>query len=87
MKKGTKRKDVGPGTPVAIIGKYIILKLIEKHNQVSGNQSVGEVKEVLTSSQSHHRGIKVRLTNGLVGRVILFVDWHKRFSSGLKWGF
>ena len=45
------------------------VKVIEKVNYESGAVTVGEVAQILTSKPNHPRGIKVRLTNGIVGRV------------------
>ena len=57
---GQYRKDIRPGTRVAIV---------LKKDQRSGRQTTGVVKDVLTSSAYHSRGIKVRLENGQIGRV------------------
>ena len=43
--------------------------IIEKEHYGTQNFKQGIVKEILTSKNVHSRGIKVRLTNGLVGRV------------------
>lgn len=43
--------------------------VIEKENYGTNHYTQGFVKEILTSSEFHPRGIKVRLTNGAVGRV------------------
>lgn len=40
-----------------------------KENQGTGNLTDGTIKEILTSSKSHPYGIKVRLSDGSVGRV------------------
>ena len=40
-----------------------------KADQETGTLTRGIVAEILTSSSSHRRGIKVRLKNGQVGRV------------------
>ena len=40
-----------------------------KSDQRSGKLTQGIVKDILTRSASHPHGIKVRLENGLVGRV------------------
>ena len=40
-----------------------------KQDQRSGTLTEGEVKDVLTNSPFHPHGIKVRLTDGRVGRV------------------
>jgi uncharacterized repeat protein (TIGR03833 family) len=57
---GQNRKDVKPGIEV-----YIILK----KDQRSGQKTKGIVKDLLTSSSFHPHGIKVRLTDGQIGRV------------------
>ena len=54
------RKDVYPGLEVDII---------LKKDQRSGKRTRGIVKDLLTSSAFHSRGIKVRLEDGQVGRV------------------
>ena len=45
------------------------VQIIEKQNQASGRLTEGTVDRILTSSPTHPHGIKVRLTNGKVGRV------------------
>jgi uncharacterized repeat protein (TIGR03833 family) len=57
---GTRRDDVVPGKHVSIV---------LKQDQRSGRLTNGIVQDVLTNSQDHHQGIKVRLTSGDVGRV------------------
>jgi len=57
---GTKRSDVRPGQRVAIV---------QKADQTSGALTEGVVRDILTSSPTHPRGIKVRLETGEVGRV------------------
>ena len=57
---GTIRNNLRSGTKVMIV---------EKQNQGSGKLTEGIVKDLLTNSSVHPRGIKVRLTNGIVGRV------------------
>jgi len=56
----TQRKNIIPGVAV---------KVIQKPHQRSGQLTEGIVKDILTSSPVHSRGIKVRLTSGIVGRV------------------
>lgn len=55
-----ERKNISPGLRVAII---------MKQDQRTGKQTVGVVKDLLTNSAFHPHGIKVRLTDGKVGRV------------------
>ena len=57
---GQYRKDIFPGQEVAII---------LKKDQRTGTLTEGIVKDILTSSPKHHRGIKVRLEDGQIGRV------------------
>lgn len=57
---GKNRKDIYPGLEVMII---------LKKDQRSGKLTPGIVKDLLTSSSFHSRGIKVRLEDGQVGRV------------------
>lgn len=47
----------------------LLVGIVEKQNQRSGLITNGQVKDILTNSQIHPRGIKVRLTTGQVGRV------------------
>ncbi len=47
----------------------IVVKIIEKHNQASGQLTEGVVMRILTKSPVHPHGIKVMLVNGKVGRV------------------
>ena len=54
------RKDIRPGLRVAIV---------LKQDQRTGKRTEGVVKDILTNSQFHPHGIKVRLTDGQVGRV------------------
>jgi uncharacterized repeat protein (TIGR03833 family) len=45
------------------------VEVIRKQDQGTGKRVRGIVAEILTSSSSHPRGIKVRLRDGTVGRV------------------
>lgn len=58
--KGTERANIKPGIEVNIV---------QKQDQRSGKLSEGIVKDILTKAASHPHGIKVRLENGLIGRV------------------
>ncbi|MFW0714289.1 YwbE family protein [Pedobacter sp. N23S346] len=62
---GQNRKDIYAGLEVGII---------LKKDQRSGNITYGVVKDLLTSSAFHSRGIKVRLDDGQVGRVAEIVE-------------
>lgn len=53
-------------------GKKVLIVL--KEDQRTGKTTEGTVKDILTNSPSHPHGIKVRLTNGLVGRVVKIVQ-------------
>ncbi len=43
--------------------------IVQKQDQRTGKLTEGIVKDILTNSSTHPHGIKVRLENGLVGRV------------------
>jgi len=62
---GQNRSDIYPGLDVDII---------LKKDQRSGKLTRGVVKDLLTSSAYHSRGIKVRLEDGQVGRVAEIID-------------
>lgn len=55
-----ERKNIRAGMRVAVV---------LKQDQRTGKQTVGVVKDLLTNSPFHPHGIKVRLTDGQVGRV------------------
>lgn len=57
---GQNRKDILPG---------IAVDIVLKADQRTGKRTSGIVKDILTNSSFHPHGIKVRLTNGQVGRV------------------
>ncbi|MEN8222430.1 MAG: YwbE family protein [Acidobacteriota bacterium] len=57
---GSRRENIKAGCKVAIV---------LKQDQRSGKLTEGVVKDILTNSPSHPHGIKVRLTDGQVGRV------------------
>lgn len=54
------------------------VKIVQKKDYSSGTLTEGVVKEVLTSKRFHPRGHKVRLTNGIIGRVQEFSDGEKQ---------
>lgn len=56
----TIRKNIMSGKTV---------KVVQKQHQRTGQLTEGVVKDILTSSPVHPRGIKVRLASGIVGRV------------------
>lgn len=43
--------------------------IVLKRDQRTGKLTRGKVKDILTRSSSHPRGIKVRLQDGRIGRV------------------
>ncbi len=47
----------------------IIVQIVQKQDQRTGNLTKGIVKRILTSSNFHPHGIKVELDNGKIGRV------------------
>ena len=51
------------------IKQGIHVKIVLKQHQRNGKLTEGTVKDILTSSPTHPHGIKVRLTDGKVGRV------------------
>lgn len=57
---GKNRKDIRIGLEVDIV---------LKKDQSTGKRTRGIVKDILTNSNFHSRGIKVRLQDGSVGRV------------------
>jgi len=58
--EGTIRSQIKPGIKVAIV---------LKKDQRNGALTEGIVDKILTSSPNHPHGIKVKLTDGQVGRV------------------
>ena len=54
------RSDIHSGSKVAIV---------LKQDQRTGKLTEGIVQDILTNSPRHPHGIKVRLTDGQVGRV------------------
>ncbi len=55
-----QRKNIRAGLKVSIV---------LKQDQRTGKRTEGIVKDLLTNSGNHPHGIKVRLTDGQVGRV------------------
>ena len=60
MQDGRVRRNIHVGSAVAIV---------LKKDQPTGALTWGRVAEILTNSPSHPHGIKVRLSDGSVGRV------------------
>jgi uncharacterized repeat protein (TIGR03833 family) len=69
---GQNRKDIRPGTEVEIV---------LKKDQRSGRLTRGIVKDLLTKSPYHSRGIKVRLTDGRIGRVQNIISVHPEMDG------
>ncbi|HTF82636.1 MAG TPA: YwbE family protein [Cytophagales bacterium] len=63
---GTIRANIKPGQKV---------RIILKKDQRTGVLTEGIVKDLLTSAPIHHRGIKVRLTDGQIGRVQEIIEY------------
>jgi uncharacterized repeat protein (TIGR03833 family) len=57
---GTYRRNIRPGMRVAVV---------MKEDQPSAELTMGVVRDLLTNSEDHPHGIKVRLVSGQVGRV------------------
>ena len=57
------------GTVRSAIRIGMLVKVVLKKDQRLGTLTQGVVKEILTPSPNHPRGIKVRLEDGQVGRV------------------
>jgi len=47
----------------------VMVQIVQKQDQRTGNLTEGTVKRILTSSNFHPHGIKVELENGIIGRV------------------
>lgn len=58
--EGTLRKNIKIG---------LLVNVVQKHHQRSGELTEGIVKRILTKSPQHPHGIKVMLDTGEVGRV------------------
>ncbi len=57
---GQNRSDIQPG---------LVVDIVLKQDQPIGSLTRGVVQEILTNSEFHPHGIKVRLESGQVGRV------------------
>ena len=65
MENNKARAQIKPGMTVLIV---------LKQDQRTGKLTKGIVKDILTKSPNHPYGIKVRLTDGQVGRVQVIED-------------
>ena len=63
--EATVRKNIVKGTKVMVV---------QKQHQGTGELTEGIVKDILTNSSNHPRGIKVRLESGIIGRVQKILD-------------
>ncbi len=63
--KGQTRANIKVGMTVLIV---------QKQDQTTGKLTKGIVKDILTKSPNHPHGIKVRVQDGLVGRVKEIVE-------------
>jgi uncharacterized repeat protein (TIGR03833 family) len=70
---GRDRQSVQPGCTVDII---------LKEDQRSGKKSRGIVRDILTSSSTHPHGLKVRLRDGRVGRVVEILQPDEQEKTG-----
>jgi uncharacterized repeat protein (TIGR03833 family) len=60
MQPNQQRTQIKPG---------LLVQIVQKQDQKNGKLTQGTVKDILTNSPTHPHGIKVRLTDGKVGRV------------------
>jgi uncharacterized repeat protein (TIGR03833 family) len=71
MTDGQVRGNIKKGTEVLVV---------LKRDQRTGKLTRGVVKDILTRSENHPHGIKVRLTDGKIGRVQEIIT-HKTAGS------
>jgi uncharacterized repeat protein (TIGR03833 family) len=69
LSRQTRIADMEPNQQRSHVKFGIRVKIVLKQDQRSGKLTEGTVKDVLTNSPTHPHGIKVRLTDGKVGRV------------------
>jgi uncharacterized repeat protein (TIGR03833 family) len=62
---GQNRENIYPGR---------VVDIVLKKDQSTGKLTRGVVKDILTNSKVHPRGIKVRLQDGNIGRVQNIVE-------------
>jgi uncharacterized repeat protein (TIGR03833 family) len=62
-----QQRPHGKTANASLIGCAV--SVIQKQDQPTGRLTAGTVAEILTNSEFHPRGIKVRLTDGTVGRI------------------
>jgi len=66
---GRNRQAIQPGC---------IVDIILKEDQQSGKKTRGMVKDILTNSPTHPHGIKVRINDGRIGRVITIITTNEQ---------
>ena len=66
--------EIMEGTIRNSIEVGMLVRIVLKKDQQSGNLTEGVVGKVLTKSSNHSHGIKVRLEDGQVGRVKEIVE-------------
>ena len=69
MVQPDKKVNESDGRFLKNISPGISVDVVQKQDQRTGRLTRGIVKEILTNSTWHPHGIKVRLTDGKVGRV------------------
>lgn len=57
---GKIRENIEPG---------LLVSIVQKEDQDTGELTEGVVEDILTNSPTHPHGIKVRLETGEIGRV------------------
>ena len=65
--KDNRRKNGNSNHNHHLIGSTV--SVVQKQDQPTGRLTTGIVGEILTNADFHPRGIKVRLTDGTVGRI------------------
>lgn len=66
------------------ICKGALVDIVLKQDQKTGKLTRGNVKDILTKSPMHHRGIKVRLENGLIGRIQSIIDNNDYYKEKIE---
>jgi len=67
-------KEIARGNIRTEIKVGMQVKVVQKQDQRTGRLSEGVVQDILTNSSVHPHGIKVRLQDGIVGRVKEILD-------------
>lgn len=62
---GQSRENIYPGR---------VVDIVLKKDQATGKLTRGVVRDILTNSKYHPRGIKVRLEDGSIGRVQKIIE-------------